>query len=138
MKNNDDQILVSSIYLFYDIEHHTLFPTQNKDHLGGIPFTIFLGEYATNNLYEIIENRGVGLSNHQIEAIEQFRHKVVGKDGLGRTNNKNTATLTKKELCNLIYEIDSHISKFQLKEMGRKQNIYTGILIDIMEDIYEK
>ena len=132
MKNKDDHILISSLYLFYDFNKHKLIATTIANY-PGMPFSITpnpksMSEryayqmYTTNNLYYIISNGGVELTFEQGQALFKIRDKVVGEDNMSRIENENTATLTREEIHTLITEIDDHISSHQIKIIADKQS----------------
>ena len=131
MKNNDDQILVSSLYLFYDFNKHKLVATTIANY-PGMPFAVTptprtasdryaYQMYTSNNLYYIISNGGRELTLEQGTALLKIRDKVVGKDNMSRIENENKATLSREEIHTLITEIDDHISRHQLKIIADKQ-----------------
>ena len=136
-KKSDDQILVSSLYLFYDTNKYCLVATTNKNY-PGVPFKASPSPataseryafqmYATNNLYYIISNGGAELTKAQAKALLGIRSSVVGEDEESRIENENTATLSRDEIHTLIAELDDHISKRQIREMAEKQDIYVEL-----------
>ena len=131
MKNKDDQILVSSLYLFYDFNKHKLVATTITNY-PGMPFAVTpnpktISEryayqmYTSNNLYYIISNGGVELTLEQGKALFKIRDKVIGKDSMSRIENEQSVTLTREEIHSLITEIDDYISRYQLKVIADKQ-----------------
>lgn len=139
MKNKDDQILVRSVYLFYDRIKHKLVAAQSKEY-HAIPFVCSPAPktaserysfrmYPTNNLYYIISNGGVELTREQAKALLEIRDKVVGGDNMSRIENESTATLSREEIHTLITEIDKHISKHQLEIIAEKQQFIDESLI---------
>lgn len=131
MKNNDDQILVSSLYLFYDFNKHKLVATTIENY-PGMPFSITPNPktpseryayqmYTSNNLYYIISNGGVELTQEQNKFLFEIRDKVVGKDYISRVENYNTATLSREAIHTLITEISDYTSRHQLKIIANKQ-----------------
>jgi len=131
MKNKDDKILVSSLYLFYDFNKHKLVATTIANY-PGMPFAVTptpktaserysFQMYTSNNLYYIISNGGVELTLEQGKAIFKIRNKVIGEDSMSRIENEQTATLTREEIHSLITEIGDHISRQQLKVIADKQ-----------------
>lgn len=138
MKNENEKFLVSSVYLFYDINKRKLIATQNKNYLG-IPFICTpitttasarytFRMYPTNNLYYIISNLGSELTKEQINALIDIRRKVVGEDLSSRIANENTATLTRQEIHTLIGKIDEYVSKHQIKAMSKRQQLDADII----------
>ena len=134
MKNKDDKILVSSLYLFYDTNKHRLIATTITNY-PGIPFYITpspksMSEryayqmYTTNNLYYIISNGGVELTPSQIEAINRVKNKIIGEDSMSRIENESTATLTREEIHSLVTEFNVHISRHQLELIKKTQSKY--------------
>lgn len=132
-QNDDDEILVSSLYLFYDFNKHKLVATTIVNY-PGLPFAISptprtasdryaFQMYSTNNLYYIISNGGSELTQEQGQVLFNARDKVIGPDSTSRIENEQTATLTRKEILNLITEIDKFISKHQLEIIAEMQNI---------------
>ena len=131
MKSEDDQILVSSLYLFYDFNKHKLVATTIVNY-PGMPFAVTPSPksmsdryayqmYTSNNLYYIISNGGAELTLEQGKALFKIRDKVIGEDNMSRIENENTATLTREEIHTLITEIGDHISRYQLKIIADKQ-----------------
>ena len=131
MKNKDDKILVSSLYLFYDFNKHKLVATTIANY-PGMPFAVTpqpktaserysFQMYTSNNLYYIISNGGVELTLEQGKAIFKIKDKVIGEDSMSRIENEQTATLTREEIHSLITEIDDYISRYQLKVIADKQ-----------------
>ncbi len=131
MKSKDDQILVSSLYLFYDFNKHKLVATTITNY-PGMPFAVTpcpksMSEryayqmYTSNNLYYIISNGGAELTLAQRKALSKIRDKVIGEDNMSRIENEDTATLTREEIHSLITEISDHISRYQLKIIADKQ-----------------
>ena len=131
MKNKDDKILVSSLYLFYDFNKHKLVATTIANY-PGMPFAVTpqpktaserysFQMYTSNNLYYIISNGGVELTLEQGKAIFKIRDKVIGEDSMSRIENEQTATLTREEIHSLITEIGDYISRHQLKVIADKQ-----------------
>ena len=129
IKNNE--ILVSSLYLFYDMDNSKLIATTSQNY-DGIPFIICpepesaserysYQMYPTNNLYFIISNGGVELNQGQINAINRIKTKVIGNDYFDRIGNEKTATLTKDEITELMLALDVFVTKKQLKEITNKQ-----------------
>ena len=131
MKNNDDQILVSRLYLFFDFNRYKLVATKNVNY-PGMPFAVTPSPktasdryayqmYTTNNLYYIISNGGVELTQEQARALLEIRDKVVGEDNISRIENENTATLSREEIQTLVTELYDHISRHQLRIIADKQ-----------------
>ena len=131
MKNKDDKILVSSLYLFYDFNKHKLVATTITNY-PGMPFAVTpnpktISEryayqmYTSNNLYYIISNGGVELTLEQGKALFKIRDKIIGEDSMSRIENEQTATLTREEIHSLITEIEDYISRHQLKVIADKQ-----------------
>ena len=131
MKNKDDQILVGSLYLFYDFNKHKLVATTIANY-PGMPFKVTptpksMSEryayqmYTSNNLYYIISNGGAELTLEQGKALLKIRDKVIGEDNMSRIENESTATLTREEIHSLITEISDHISRHQLRIIADKQ-----------------
>ncbi|MBR4999069.1 MAG: hypothetical protein IKY10_04230 [Clostridia bacterium] len=138
MKNENEKFLVSNVYLFYDLNKRKLIATQNENY-PGVPFvcspitTTASARYAfrmypTNNLYYIISNLGNELTKQQINALINIRSKVVGDDLSSRIENEKTATLTRKEIHDLVNEIDEYVSKHQIKIMSKKQDLDNSII----------
>lgn len=131
MKNKDDQILVSSLYLFYDFNKHKLVATTMENY-PGMPFSVTpvprtasdryaYQMYTSNNLYYIILNGGNELTQEQNKFLFEIRDKVIGKDYVSRVENYNTATLSREEIHTLITEISDYISRHQLKIIADRQ-----------------
>ena len=77
--------------------------------------------YTSNNLYYIISNGGVELTQEQNKFLFEIRDKIVGKDYISRVENYNTATLSREAIHTLITEISDYISRHQLKIIANKQ-----------------
>ena len=131
MKNKDDKILVSSLYLFYDFNKHKIVATTIANY-PGMPFAVTptpktaserysFQMYTSNNLYYIISNGGAELTLEQGKAIFKIRDKVIGEDSMSRIENEQTATLTREEIHSLITEIGDYVSRHQLKVIADKQ-----------------
>ena len=139
MKNNDDKILVRSVYLFYDRIKNKLIGIQSKEY-PGIPFIISPSPtteserltytmYPTNNLYYIISNGGVELTTMQAISLLKVRDKVIGETHISRITNADTAKLTREEIHSLITQLNVHISKNQLEKIEKSQQEYEERLI---------
>ena len=130
MKNNDDQILVSSLYLFYDFNKHKLVATTIANY-PGMPFAVTPHSkssekfsyqlYSQNNLYYIILDGGVELTLEQEKVLSEVKDKVVGKDNISAINNYYASTITREEIHSLITEIGDYVSRHQLKVIADKQ-----------------
>ena len=134
----DEQILVGSIYLFYDLKQRKLIGSKDPV-LGFLPFVCApqpstLSEryafqmYPTHNLYYIISNGGVELNAEQRRVISRIRNKVVGPDTMSRIENEATATLSRAEIQDLILELDQFITKQQIENMIKDQEIVSNWL----------
>ncbi len=132
MIDRNEEILVSSLFLFYDEDNKELVATPDQNY-PGVPFICtptpktareryIFRMYKTNNLYYIISNGGVELNEKQKKIISNIRSKVVGYDDKSRIGNAYMATLTKEEVDFLVAKLNIWRTRSQTREMISKQD----------------
>lgn len=132
IESENKKYKIINIYLHLDATNFKIYAYRIPHDPDYIPFTITpqpksyderyaFRMYPSNNLYRILTNGGIELNKEQKAIIKNACKNLIGNGKYDKIENEDTATITKKELHELLDKLAYTLSRQQcdlIKENG--------------------